>query len=240
MSDRRERQGRELALRRQICEIGRRLYARGYVSGTDGNISCRLEPDVVLCTPTLISKGFMRPADLCKVDLEGRLLGGRREPTSEIRVHLALYESDPNTGAVVHSHSPYALAFAISGRPLPRGILPEVELFLGKVVRVRYETPGSRGLAELVRRIGRRGNAALLANHGAVTWAADLERAWWYTELLEAYCRVLAIVRGLGPLRRLPPGKLRELLKLRAQATAVGAGGPGVARERRGTLRLGE
>jgi len=234
MSARRQELSRELSLRRHICEIGRRLYARGYVSATDGNISCRLEPDIVLCTPTLISKGFMKPADVCKVDLTGRPVESRRRPTSEIQMHLALYQADPNTGAVIHCHSPHALAFAISGRSLPRGILPEVELFLGQVARVAYETPGSRALADRVRRAAARANAALLANHGAVTWAADLERAWWYIELLEAYCRVLALVRGIGRPRRLPQDKLRELEDLRRLMRAGRAAGPGAGSRRSG------
>lgn len=205
----------ERRIREEICEIGRRLYARGFVAGNDGNISVRLDDVRVLCTPTMISKGFMRAEDLCIVDLEGRQLEGPRKQTSEILLHLEIYRADAQVRAVVHCHPPHALALAITGEEVPTGILAEVEVFLGVVPRVPYETPGTSEFARSIRPYVGRANTALLANHGTVSWAATVERALWQTEILDAYCRVLMLAQSVGEIRRLPEEKMRELLALR-------------------------
>ncbi|MBW7906647.1 MAG: class II aldolase/adducin family protein [Phycisphaerae bacterium] len=206
----------EDAARALICEIGRRLYARGFASGNDGNLSIRLSPDAVLCTPTLICKGFMSPADLCTVDMNGRRLSGDRPRTSEILLHLEIYRGDPQTRAVVHCHPPHATAFGIARVDIPTGVLPEGEVFLGVVPRAAYETPGSEAFAASVRPFVGQATACVLSNHGTVSWAADLERAYWYTEMLDSYCRMLMLARLLGHVERLPEDKVRELLALRA------------------------
>jgi L-fuculose-phosphate aldolase len=206
----RDAEGRE-----QLCEIGRRMYARGFASASDGNLSCRLDDSRVLCTPSLICKGFMRPDDLCVVDLDGNPLEGRRRRTSEILLHLEIYRRTPQARAVVHAHPPHATAFAITGQDLPSGILAEVELFLGVVPRAPYETPGGPRCAQSIAPFVEHANTVLLASHGSVSWADALERAFWQTEILDAYCRTLLLAQQLGPIERLPEDKLRELLALR-------------------------
>ena len=166
----------ETSIRNEICEIGRRIYARQFAAGNDGNISCRLSDDVVLCTPTLICKGYMQPEDLCTVDLAGNQLSGQRQRTSEILLHLEVYRKDPAVQAVVHCHPPHATAFAVARVDIPSGILPEVEVFLGVVPRAEYETPGSPGFAQTVRPFIGHANTVLLSNHGVVSWAPSLER----------------------------------------------------------------
>lgn len=205
----------ERELREQICEVGRRLYARGYVSGNDGNISYLLDDARVLCTPTLISKGFMTPDDLCVVDRAGEQVSGARRRTSEIYLHLEVYRGDASVRAVVHSHPPFATAFAVAGEPLPTGILPEGEVFLGVVPLAPYETPGNQRFAETIRPFVGKACAALLSNHGTVTWGPTLERALWYTEILDSYCRILLLAKLVGSVQRLPEDKVRELLALR-------------------------
>ncbi len=204
------------ALREQICEIGRRLYARGFVAGNDGNISCRIAPDRVLCTPTLVCKGFMKPDELCVVDLDGKLVAGPRPRTSEILLHLEIYRCDPGAGAVVHAHPPHATAFAVTREEIPSGILPEVEVFLGLVPRSDYETPGGEDFARTIRPFVGNANTVLLSNHGTVSWAPELELAYWRTEILDSYCRVLMLARGVGDIERLPENKVRELLAIQA------------------------
>lgn len=219
--------------REEICEIGRRLYARGFAAGNDGNLSVRLDAERVLCTPTLICKGFMRPDDLCVVDLEGRLLAGgdaraplsdegnadarpaMRKPTSEILLHLEAYRGDPKIGAVVHCHPPHATAFAVAREEVPSGVLAEVEVFLGVVPLAAYETPGGAAFAQTIRPYIGRANTVLLANHGTVSWGPTVERAYWLTEILDSYCRILMLARGLGNVERLPAAKVAELLALR-------------------------
>ncbi len=197
-------------LREQICEIGRRLYARQFVAANDGNISARCGAEL-LCTPSMISKGFMRPDDLCTVDLEGRQTSGRSKRTSEILLHAAIYRARPEVMAVVHAHPPHASAFAVTGEPVPNRVLPEVELFLGAVPTVPYETPGTSRFADSVAPYLNGTNTLLLANHGTVCFDADLELAWFHTETIDAYCRILLLARQLGPVNRFSAEQAAEL-----------------------------
>ena len=205
----------EAQLRKSICDNGRRIHAQGFVAGNDGNLSIRLDNGNVLCTPTMISKGFMQPYDLCIVNLDGRRLSGDRKCTSEILLHLEVYKHDPSAKAVVHTHPPHATAFAVAHEDIPTGILPEVEVFLGAVPRADYETPGSADFAQTVRPFIGKANTVLLSNHGTVSWGDSIERAFWLTEILDGYCRMLILARQLGNVERLPENKVRELLALR-------------------------
>src|SRR5579859_7754672 len=128
-------------IKEQICEIGRRVYAKGFAAANDGNISYRIGENEVMCSPTMVSKGFMKPDDICKVDLEGKQLAGTRKRSSEILLHLSVYKHRPDVKAVVHCHPPHATAFAVAGEPVPNCVLPEVEVFLGEVPTAMYETP---------------------------------------------------------------------------------------------------
>jgi L-fuculose-phosphate aldolase len=200
-------------LKEQICEIGRRIYERGYVAANAGNITCRLSENEILCTPTMQSKGFLKPEDLCVVDLEGRQIGGRKRRSSEVLMHLEILKARPDVECVVHCHPPHATAFAIVGEPIPQAVMPEVEVFLGEVPITKYETPGGKKFAETVLPFVAKTNVILLANHGSVTYAESPERAYWLTEVLDSYCRVLILTRQLGPLRHLPAEKVEELLE---------------------------
>ncbi len=133
-------------LKLEICDIGQRIYNKGFAAGNDGNISYRLGENQVLCTPTFISKGFMKPDDLCIVDMEGKQLSGRKKRTSEVLLHLAIMKERPDVKSVVHCHPPHATAFAVAHEPIPQCVLPEVEVFLGDVPITKYETPARRPL----------------------------------------------------------------------------------------------
>lgn len=202
-------------VKQEICEIGRRLYARGFAAGNDGNISYRLSDDVVVCTPTQICKGFMEPDDLCTVDMQGKQIGGDSKRTSEVLLHLEIYRADPAAKAVVHCHPPHATAFGVAGVDIPSCILPEVEVFLGLVPRAEYETPGGKTFAETVRPFVGKANTVVLSNHGTVSWGATVEKAYWYTEILDAYCRILLLANQIGNVQRLPIPKVKELLALK-------------------------
>lgn len=208
----------EKALREEICEIGSRIYARQFAAGNDGNLSYRLDADRVLCTPTQICKGFMQPADLCIVDLAGRQLAGDRELTSEIRLHLEIYKSQPEARAVVHCHPPHATAFAIARVDVPSGVLPEVEFLLGETPRAPYETPGTPEFAAAIRPFLDRATTIVLSNHGTVSWGQSIEKTYWQTEVLDNYCRILMLASQLGNVERLPADKIRELLALRSSS----------------------
>src|SRR3989440_5242193 len=205
----------ERQLKEQICEIGRRVYAKGFAAANDGNISVRLNDKEVLCTPTMMCKGFMKCEDMCKVDYEGKQIAGTRKRSSEILLHLAIYKQRPDVKAVVHCHPPHATAFAVAGEPIPKCVLPEVEVFLGEVPMARYETPGTQKFAETIVPFVKDCNTIILANHGTVSFGPTLETAYFNTEIIDAYCRILILARQLGPVKTFSEQHTRELLDLK-------------------------
>lgn len=206
----------EWKFRQEICEIGRRLYGKGFAAGNEGNISCRLSQNEVLCTPTQICKGYMKEDDLCVVDLDGNQLRGKRPRTSEILLHLEIMKGDPEVKSVVHCHPPHPTAFAIARIDIPTCILPEIELFVGVTPRAEYETPGSEHFAATIRPFIGKANTCLLSNHGTVSWGPSVERAFWYTEIINSYCQTLLLAKQLGEINRLSHQQVDALLDLRA------------------------
>ncbi|MHC4718321.1 MAG: class II aldolase/adducin family protein [Planctomycetota bacterium] len=208
----------EWKLKEQICQIGRRLYEKNYVAANDGNISVRLGPGRFLCTPTLVSKGFMTPAGIAVVDDEGNQISGDKPRTSEIRLHLEIYHEMPEINAVVHAHPPHATAFAVAGVELPNAILPEVEIFIGQVPIARYDTPGSKDFAEtILPHLRNKANTILLANHGAVSCGRTLQEAYFHLETLDQYCRILLLTRQIGKVHQLSGRQVQELLEIKQQ-----------------------
>src|SRR5947209_4499245 len=205
----------EFKLKEQICEIGRRLYNRGFAAANDGNITVRLNDKELLCTPTMVSKGYMKTSDICKVDYEGKQLAGAKKRTSEVLLHLAVYKNRPDVMAVVHCHPPHATAFAVAHEPIPKCILPEVEVFLGEVPTAVYETPGGQKFAETIVPYVKSCNTIILANHGTVTFGPDLEKAYFNSEIIDAYCRILILARQLGRVNYFTDQQAKELLALK-------------------------
>lgn len=204
-------------LKKDICEIGRRLYQRGFAAANDGNITVRIGDNEVLCTPTMHSKGFLKPEDICTIDMTGKQIAGIKKRSSEALLHLEIYKARPDVKAVVHCHPPHATAFAVAREPIPQCVLPEVEVFLGDVPITRYETPGGKAFAETVLPFVHKTNVIILANHGTVSYGEDVERAYWWTEILDAYCRILLLARSLGRIHYFDEKKERELLELKAR-----------------------
>lgn len=203
-------------LKEEICEIGRRVYNKGFAAANDGNISIRVGENEVLCSPTMICKGFMTPDDICAVDMQGGQIAGKRKRTSEILLHLEIMRQRPDVKAVVHCHPPHATAFAVAREPIPQCILPEIEVFMGEVPLAPYETPGGSAFAETVTPFLKSTNTIILTNHGTVSFGKTLEEAYWKTEILDAYCRILILTKQLGkPVAYLDERKSRELLDLK-------------------------
>ncbi|MFO0916997.1 MAG: class II aldolase/adducin family protein [Planctomycetaceae bacterium] len=202
-------------LKELICEIGRRVYNRGFAAANDGNISIRVGENEVICSPTMICKGFMTPDDICAVDLDGNQIAGKRKRTSEILLHLAIMKHRPDVKAVVHCHPPHATAFAVAREPIPQCILPEIEVFMGEVPIAPYETPGGQKFADTVLPFLKATNTIILSNHGTVSFGAHLEEAYWKTEILDAYCRILLLSKQLGGVNYLNERESVELLDLK-------------------------
>ena len=207
----------EFKLKEQMCEIGRRIWLKGFCAGNEGNHSVRIGPDRVLCTPTGISKGFLKPDDICTTDMEGKQVAGKRKRTSELLMHLAIYKNRPDVKAVVHSHPPHATAFAIAGVELPTCIHPEAEVFLGVVRTAKYVTPGDTRLGESLLPYLKDSNTILLQNHGSVTFSTTLEEAYYKLEIVDAYSRILMLAKSLGSVRPLDGDQMKELLELKVK-----------------------
>jgi L-fuculose-phosphate aldolase len=203
-------------LKEQICDIGRRLWQRAYVDGNGGNISVRVADNLVLCTPTLISKGFMTPADMCFVDMDGNQKAGTKKRTSEILMHLEIMKAQPKAKACVHAHPPYATGFAVAGVTPPTCMIPEIEVFVGEVPIAPYLTPGTKEMGVEVAKLSENHNTILMANHGVVAWSHSVEDAYFKMEILEAYCRTVMVTAQLGKQpNTFTPDQLKDLLKIK-------------------------
>ncbi len=137
-------------LKAQLCDIGRRMWQREYVDGNGGNLAIRAGKDLALRTPTLVSKGFMRPDDICLVDFDGNQLAGAKKRTSEILMHLQIMKRQPKAVvATCHCHPPASTGFAVTGKLPPTGLVSEFELFVSLAI-APYRTPGTPKLGRLV------------------------------------------------------------------------------------------
>jgi L-fuculose-phosphate aldolase len=186
------------------------------VDGNGGNISCRLGAKYVLCTPTMLSKRDLEPADICLSDMDGNIVAGDRLRTSELLLHLEIYRANPRARAIVHCHPPYATAFSLTGTVPPVGLISEYEIFIGPAALAHYETPGTQAFAETVVPFVQKHNTILLANHGVVCWSDSVTHAEWLTEILESYCKTYLIAKQIGkPLAFIPDHKIQEILALK-------------------------
>jgi len=203
-------------IKEEICAVGRKLWMRQYVDGNGGNISYRIGPNEVICTPTLVSKSDLTPADMCMVDLEGNQLAGGRPRTSEILLHLEIYKEVAEAKAVVHCHPPHATAYAITGKVPPTCVIPEYEVFIGKVAISPYQTPGGSTFAKTVLPYVKTHNTVLLANHGIVCWGDTVTHAEWYVEVVDTYCWTLMLASQLGaPLSHISNEHAADLLAIK-------------------------
>ena len=185
-------------LREELCQVCRLLYDRGYVVGHDGNVSVRLGEGCLLITPSGVSKGRLEPDMLVVCDLEGRVLEGDRYPSSEMAMHLLIYQERPDVGAVVHAHPPVSTAFAICQKTLKEKYLTETISCLGEVPVAPFAMPSTREVPESIRSFVADHSAVLLANHGALTWGADLWAAFDRMETVEQTAKIYAAVQQLG------------------------------------------
>ncbi len=206
-------------IKREMCEIGHRIWLKGFCAGNEGNHSVRISNDRVLCTPTGLSKGFLVPEDICVVDMDGKQVEANsrgRKRTSEVLVHLAIYKKRPDVKAVIHSHPPHATSFAIAGIPLPEGLHPEAEVFLGKVRTAPYALPSTQALPDSITPlINAETNTVLMGNHGSVSFSHNLIDAYYKLEILDAYCRILLLCKNIGKANVFSKEQMVDLLKVK-------------------------
>ena len=210
------------ALRREICEVGRRVYQRGYVAANDGNISVRMQDNRILCTPTGVSKGFITEDMLAICDLDGQQVAGTMRISSEIRMHLEIYKLRTDVHSVVHAHPPTATGFAVAGIELTQCVLPEVIVSLGGVPLADYGTPGGPDIVEPMKPLLKDYDAILMANHGAVTLGKDVMDAHFKMETVEHFAKIALVALQLGQVKTLSDGHVDELIDLRERLGIVG------------------
>ncbi len=212
----------EQKVKEHIVEIATRCYDRGLLVAGDGNISVRVGANRLIATPSGVSKGWMTPAMMCVVDLAGNPL----EPSdykvsSEWPMHRVIYEHRPDIHAVCHAHPPHATAFAVAGLSLSKAILSEVVLTLGCVPLAAYGTPSTRELTDAIEPFLEFHDALLMANHGAVAFAATLEQAFNKLETLEHTCKISFIARTLGNENVIPDRAIPKLFEIRERIGAM-------------------
>ncbi|HOD37430.1 MAG TPA: class II aldolase/adducin family protein [Candidatus Marinimicrobia bacterium] len=203
----------EKKYRKLICEIGKKIYANGYVAANDGNLSMRLNSEMVLITPTNVSKGAVKPSQIAKIDLSGNPLDKNR-PSSESLLHLAIYKRCDWVKAVIHSHPPYATAWAVIGLGLTDPILPETIVSIGQIPLIPYKPPSTQELADIVADAAQKNDVLLLQNHGLVTVGKDLLDAYYKTERAEHVFRIVALAKQIGEIRTLSKAEVAELYRL--------------------------
>ncbi len=201
--------------RMEILRFGRMLHERGLIAATDGNISVRLNEFSVLVTPTCISKGMMSCEDLLVVDMHGRKISGYRDVTSEISMHMTIYRMRPDINAIVHAHPPTATGFAACGLALDQALISEVLLSLGTVPLAHYATPGTSEPSEALEPFIPNHDADLMANHGVVTYGADLMLAYMNMETVEHFAKIALVVKQLGCERPLGADQVNKLHEIR-------------------------
>jgi len=207
----------EQEYRQDIVDVGKLIYQKGWVAANDGNISVRLDQNHILCTCTGVSKGMMSSGDLILCDLEGNKLQGSRERTSEIAMHLAIYQTRPDIFSVVHAHPPVATGFAVAGRPLTLALLPEVIIGLGCVPLADYGLPGTPELTKPMLPLIPKYDAIMMGNHGAVCYGEDVHKAYFRMETVEHFARISLVAELLGGAQVLPKVEVSKLFGSRVR-----------------------
>jgi L-fuculose-phosphate aldolase len=210
-------QSRERKYRREIVSFGRMLHQRGYVAATDGNLSVRLDEQRILATPTAMSKGALRPADMVIVDPAGRQVAGRRHVSSEISMHLLIYKLRPDVPGIVQVHPCTATGFAAAGMALNQPLVCEVVIGLGSIPLAKYGTPGTSELCESLEPLIPQYDAILMSNHGVVTYADTLHHAYVKMETVEHFARIALVTHCLGRQQPLGQQDLEKLLLERSK-----------------------
>ena len=207
-------------IKKEICDVGKRIYDHGFVAANDGNISVKVGPNEFYCTPTGVSKGYMTPDMIIRIDGQGNKIDGKLNPSSEIKMHMRVYQERPDAGAVVHAHPPVATAFTVAGIAMDQFILPEAILTIGSVPTCDYGTPSTMEIPDSLMPYIQKHDAFLLKNHGALTVGNTLMRACFTMEEVEFNAKINLYARQLGVgaeahIEEIPCEQLEKLMELR-------------------------
>jgi len=202
-------------IKKQMIETGRKLYQKGLIVATEGNLSFRLNEDQILTTASGVCKGELTPEDIVLINPAGELLEGKKTPSTEIKMHLEVYRQRSDVQAVLHAHPPYVVALTLAGISLDRPYLPESVLMLGAVPLVPYARPSTQQVPESIRAYLKRTDTLILERHGSLTMGKTLEEAFYKLETLEHTARIIWLARQVGQVSAMASVEVREILKLR-------------------------
>ena len=209
-------------IKKEICEVGHKLWLKGFVAANDGNISVKINDHEYYCTPTGVSKGSLTPDMIIKVDENGKKLEGKLNPSSEIKMHMRVYRERPDVTAVVHAHPPVATAFTVADIDLDQYILPEAVLTIGNVPTCDYGTPSTMEIPDSLDPYLQKHDAFLLRNHGALTVGCDLNKAFFVMEEVEFNAVICKHAMDLGAVHEISNDQLRKLMDLRKKMNLPG------------------
>lgn len=204
-------------IRRQLVQYGKKVYEKGLVAATDGNISMRMMTDRVMITPSGVPLSDLDVNDLVYVDLDGQVLQGRNKPSSELPMHLEIYRQRPEMNAVLHAHPPTTVAFTIAGESFAQPVLPEIVVLFGEIPIASYATPATEESAHSIRNLIPQNDIIVLDHHGAVTMGKTLEDAFAKMEKLEHSAKTLLTAKQIGRINPLEPDDVRKLERMRKE-----------------------
>ncbi len=209
-------------IKKEICEVGHKLWLKGFVAANDGNISVKINDHEYYCTPTGVSKGSLTPDMIIKVDENGNKLEGKLNPSSEIKMHMRVYKERPDVTAVVHAHPPVATAFTVADIDLDQYILPEAVLTIGNVPTCDYGTPSTMEIPDSLDPYLQNHDAFLLRNHGALTVGCNLNKAFFVMEEVEFNAVICKHAMDLGAVHEISNDQLKKLMDLRKKMNLPG------------------
>lgn len=200
---------------KNLIKFGKLLYDKGLIEGNEGNISCRLTSDQFVITPSGYRKADISEDQLSVIDLEGHIISGGVSPSSETHMHKYIYKKRPGINAIVHTHPPFCTAFAVAGISIDKKILPEAEIWLGKIPLIDYSAAGTDEMGLKMEPYIYEANVFLHRNHGLTTLGTNLDEAVLRTEIAEKLARTIYYATQMGALNELPTDELNRLEGLR-------------------------
>ena len=209
-------------IKKEICEVGLKLWQKGFVAANDGNISVKISDNEYYCTPTGVSKASLTPDMIIKVDKDGNKLEGKLNPSSEIKMHMRVYRERPDVTAVVHAHPPVATAFTVADIDLDQYVLPEAVLTIGAVPTCDYGTPSTMEIPDSLDPYIHNHDAFLLRNHGALTVGCNLTKAFFVMEEVEFNAVICKHAMDLGAVHEISRDQLAKLMDLRKKMNLPG------------------
>ena len=209
-------------IKKEICEVGLKLWQKGFVAANDGNISVKISDNEYYCTPTGVSKASLTPDMIIKVDKDGNKLEGKLNPSSEIKMHMRVYRERPDVTAVVHAHPPVATAFTVADIDLDQYVLPEAVLTIGAVPTCDYGTPSTMEIPDSLDPYIQDHDAFLLRNHGALTVGCNLTKAFFVMEEVEFNAVICKHAMDLGAVHEISRDQLAKLMDLRKKMNLPG------------------